>query len=272
MTEISLSSTPAESYTHKVIKQYLYDQIFESNLNITVRSLEKYIGKRYADVYFKFQNGKEIVIEVQHSRISVREIIQRTNDYNTQGVYILWILHGEGRCVAAPKYPVDSKETKISMAESYLHKIYGGRVYYLNLKPRKGKLPSVDLFALHYIKPYKKSKRTLFKGRYTFFYYRDTLSAPIKNLTMLTNIFAGNKIARFYDKNIKSTLKQDINKVIITYGPNVNKEKKLVKKIEKRFEKRYGKFLIYKCLTELYNENKIYLKDRLIQNLIQKIN
>ena len=272
MTESSLSSTPAESYTHKVIKQYLYDQIFESNLNITERSLEKYIGKRYADVYFKFQSGKEIVIEVQHSQISVREIIQRTNDYNKQGVYILWILHGEGSCVAAPKYPVDSKEIKISMAESYLHKIYGGRVYYLNLKTRKGRITSLDLFALHYVKPYKKSKRTLFQGRYSSFYYRDTLSASIRNLRMLTNIFAGNKIARFHDKNIKSDLKQDINKFITIYRPKINTEKKLVKRIEKTFRKRYGKFLIYKCLVELYNENKIHWEDRLIQNLIQKIN
>ena len=172
MTEISLSSTPAESYSHKVIKQYLYNQIFESNPDIAERSLEKNIGKRYADVYFKFQTGKEMVIEVQHSQISVREIVQRTNDYNKQGMFILWILHGEGRCVAAPKDPVDSKGTKISMAESYLHKIYGGRVYYLNLKTRKGKLSSVDLFALHYVKPYKKSKRALFRGRYSSFYYR----------------------------------------------------------------------------------------------------
>jgi hypothetical protein len=139
----------------------LYQYIYENDTNIVQRSLEKYFDKRFADVYFKYKDGKEVVVEIQNSQISVKEVIQRTRDYNKQGAYVLWILHGEGRCVASPKYPLNSKNVKISMAENFLHKLYGGRVYYLNLKVRNGKGSISDLFALHLIKPIKK-KRDLY--------------------------------------------------------------------------------------------------------------
>jgi competence CoiA-like predicted nuclease len=125
LKEISLVSTPAESHSHRAIKQLLYKYIYENNNSIIERSLEKYFGNRIADIYFRFNSGKEIVVEIQNSKRSAGEIIQRSKDYNEKGIYVLWILHGEGNCVGTFKYPIDSKEIKISIAESYLHKFTG---------------------------------------------------------------------------------------------------------------------------------------------------
>ncbi len=271
MIEHSLSGTPSESHYHKVIKSLLYNHIFENNKFLIQRSLEKYFGNRFADVYFKFKNGKEVVVEVQNSPISVKEIIQRTNDYNKRGVYVLWILFGEGKCVASPKSPRDSKEIKISMAENFLHKMYGGRVYYINLKVQKGKLSISDLFALHFIKPFKKKKRSLYKGKFAHFYIRDAIHTPITRWTILCNDFARNKIARFYDKNIKSLLKESIKNLSHTQSYKKVSSKKLISLILHTFKKKYGKCLIYKCLIELYNEKEINLNKKFIEKALKKI-
>ena len=156
MKEISLISTPAESYSHRAIKLFLYKYIYENDNSVVKRSLEKYIGNRFADVYLQLKTGQEIAIEVQNSKISSKEILERTKDYNKQGVYVLWILYGEGKCVASPKHPIDVKCVKISLAENTLHRIYGGRVYYVNLDIRNNKAALQTPFALHFSKPIKK--------------------------------------------------------------------------------------------------------------------
>ena len=178
MTEIALTSTPSESYFHKAIKQLLYEKLYEENDLIIERSIEKYIGKRFADIYFKLENGQEVVIEVQNSYIPVKEIIKRTEDYNKLGIYVLWILHGEGKSVASFKYPKDEKDTRISLAENYLFRMYGGRVYYLNLKIKKKAVFLSSIFALYFSKPWKKNRRRLFKARYAHFYIRVYKTKP----------------------------------------------------------------------------------------------
>ncbi|MBY9011949.1 MAG: hypothetical protein KGD70_06215, partial [Candidatus Lokiarchaeota archaeon] len=163
MKEISLISTPAESSSHKAIKLFLYKYIYENDKSVVTRSLEKYLGNRFADVYLQLKTGQEIAIEVQNSKISPKELLDRTKDYNKQGVYVLWILYGEGKCVASPKYPLDAKLVKISLAENTLHRIYGGRVYYVNLDIRNNKATLQTPFALHFSKPMKKKLRGVFK-------------------------------------------------------------------------------------------------------------
>ena len=106
---ISIKSTHSESQSHKAIKYLLLDHLYTKNNLIINRTLEKYFGNRFADVYFKLKDGHEIVIEVQNSKIPVNEIIKRTKDYNEKGAYVLWILHGEGKCAASAKYPRDQK-------------------------------------------------------------------------------------------------------------------------------------------------------------------
>ncbi len=72
-------------------------------------------------------------MEIQNSKITVKDIRQRTEYYNKKNIFGLWIFHGRGSCAASPKFPKDIKDVKISMAENFLHKMYFGRVYYTNL-------------------------------------------------------------------------------------------------------------------------------------------
>jgi len=257
MKEISLVSTPAESKFHKVIKFLLYKCIFENVNLITERSIEKYFGNRIADIYFKFQSGQEVVVEIQNSKISVKEIIKRNIDYNKRGIYILWILHGEGNCVADSKYPQDVKEIKISLAENFLHRMYGGRVYYINLDIKNNKASLSNLFALHFSKPLNKKRRDLFRTRYNSYFFRDSNYTEIHNWNILCTEFSNFKIARFYDKNIKSILKERIISYYILQKDKFHKDKKLYKAILKHFKKKYGLYMILNAIIELINENKI---------------
>ena len=272
MKEISLHSTPAESHFHRAIKLFLYKYIYENNDSIVKRSLEKYFGNRYADVYFKLDTGKEVVVEVQNSKISVKEIIARTKDYNGKGMFVLWMLYGDGKCVASSKRPIDNKLIKISLAEKYLHRMYGGRVYYVNLEIRRNKASLKKPFALHYSKPIKKKNRGLFKNRYDSYFLRDSNFITIPSWNIMCTEFAGFKIARFYDKNIKSLLKEKILNFYKIEKKGGTNDKKFVREVIKSFKKKYGMFLIYNSILELYLENKIVLSRKIITKIKNKIN
>ncbi len=272
MKEISLLSTPAESSFHKTIKLLLYKHLYENDGSIVKRSLEKYFGNRYADVYFKLDTGKEVVVEVQNSKISVKEIIARTKDYNVKGIFVLWILYGDGKCVASSKKPIDDKLIEISLAENYLHRMYGGRVYYVNLDIRRNKASLKTPFALHYSKPVKKKKRGLFKDRYNSYFIRDSNFITIPSWNILCTEFAGFKIARFYDKNVKSILKENVLNFYKIEKKETNQDKKFVREVIKRFKKKYGMYLIYNSIVELHLENKIRLSRKIVTKIKSKIN
>ena len=83
--------------------------------------------------------------------------------------------------------------------------------------------------------------------------------------------FAGFKIARFYDKNIKSLLKQNILNFYKIEKKGRNNDKKFVRDVVKRFKKKYGIFLIYNSIVELYLENKVVLSRKMITKIKKKI-
>ncbi len=271
MKEISPLSTPAESYFHKTIKLLLYKHLYENDGSIVKRSLEKYFGNRSADVYFKLDTGKEVFVEVQNSKISVKEIIARTKDYNAKGIFVLWMLYGDGKCVASPKKPEDTKAIRISLAENYLHRMYGGRVYYVNLDISRNKASLKTPFALHYTKLIKMKKQRLFKNRYDSYFLRDSNFMPIPNWNLLCTEFAGFKIARFYDKNIKSNLKENILNFYKISKWRSHNDKKFVREVIKSFKKKYGMYMIYKAIFELSCENKIVLSRKVITNIKNKV-
>jgi competence CoiA-like predicted nuclease len=271
MKDTALVSTSSESYYHKAIKQLIYDYIYENTNTISIRAIEKYFGNRFADVYFKLKSGEEIVVEIQNSKISVNEIIQRSNDYNHLGIYVLWLIHGEGNCVASKKYPRHSKEQKISPSEKFLHKMYGGRVYYVNLNVQENKIGLNKPFALHFSKVIKKKKRGIFKSGYNTYFYRDINFRLIPNWNMFCTKFSGFKIARFYDKNIKLTLKKKMEAFIVTRRKNSITKKKHLKSIIKRFNEKYGEFMIYNILIDLVNEQKINLGYNIFKKIKKKI-
>ncbi len=271
MKEISLISTHAESYSHRAIKLFLYKYVHENDKSVVKRSLEKFLGNRFADVYFKLKTGQEVAIEVQNSKISPKEILERISDYNKQGVFVLWILYGEGKCVASPKHPIDAKCVKISLAENALHRIYGGRVYYVNLDIRNNKAALQTPFALHFSKPIKKKMRGIFKTRYDSYFFRDSVFTQIPSWNILCTEFSGYKIARFYDKNLKTVLKEKIVNIYNKEKKEGSREKRIIRVISKAFEKKYGLYMIYYVIIELFNESEIDFCRKTVNKIQKKI-
>lgn len=284
----SIHNTKSESFYHKAIKRLFFKYISDNNKDIIEKSLEKYINNRRADVYFQFQSGEQIIIEIQNSKISVKEIITRTEHYSNIGIYLLWILYGNGTCVASPKFPEDKKNMKVSTVENFLHRMYGGRVYYVNIHFYEDKITLTPPFALHFSPPSSKKNQKLFRTKYENYYIKNGNVANIPSWNLLCVKYDGFKLARFYDKSIKRVLKEEIltflkkkknlssgnGKINLRGIRNYNtkeivdftqrKKQKLIKLILNYFNNRYGKAIIFQSLIDLIKENKIDLDKKYI--------
>lgn len=268
---LSTLNAKSESFYHKAIKRLCFKFISENNKNVREKSLEKYINKRRADVYFGLNSEEQIVIEVQNSKISVKEIIARTTHYNKRGIYVLWILYGNGSCIASPKYPEDKKNVRISPVENYLHRMYGGRVYYVNFNFYEDKTTISTPFALHFSHSSNKKNRKMFRKKYENYYIKNINYVKIPSWNLLCVDFNGFKLARFYDKNIKRVIKSQIVKYYKKNSKKKGSNKKLLKLIVKHFKQKYGLFLILQALLELTKEKNIELNHRIIHKIQKKV-
>jgi len=271
---LSLESTKSESFYHKSIKQIIFKYATERNKTISEKSLEKYISNRRADVYFKLKSGDEIVVEVQNSKITVKEIKVRTEDYNKNGIYVLWILHGRGSCVASPKLPENKKDTKISTAENFLHRMYFGRVYYVNLNINNHETKITAPFALYFSPTLKKKNRKMFTSHFDKYFIRNINYMQIPSWNLLTVNYNGLKLARFYDKNIKSVLKNEIYRYIVWNIKNTQLQyryKTIRKLVLHQFTPKYGKYLILNTFSDLIKEKKIDIDDKYISKIKKEI-
>ncbi len=267
----------SESFAHKVIKQLLYKKILENNSNIVEASLEKYFKSRRADVYFKLKSGQEVAVEVQNSPITSREITTRTKDYNNRGIYVLWILYGDGRCVGSPKNPKHAKNVKISPAELRLHQLYRGRVYYVNIKYEGEKITATLPFGLHFTNS-DKIAPILFRKRFESFFVRNVNFTYIPNWSLLCTTNNNYKIARFYDRNAKSTLVEDLSSILKRTNllrnqtlNNSKSTKKIFKVISALFQDDYGKFFILIALRQLIRNKELMLKEKFLNKYEKKL-
>ncbi len=274
--------TPSESFAHKTIKNMIYNHISSESYNIVESSLEKYFKNRRADIYFKLHSGKEIVVEIQNSRISVKELLDRTVDYNKKNLYVLWILNGNGRSVESFKELKDKKNVKISPVENLLHKIYGGRVYYVNLIKHSKKITITKPFALHFSLPDNR-KNGIYKKGFRYYYIRNANISKVPNWNLLC-IDHKFKLARFYDKNCFTILRSKIltftNEISSKSYKNCSKllkrlrncsfktkcnykpikRKKLIKIIVRKFYSKYGKSMIFEVIRKLIQEDNFNFK------------
>ena len=205
----------------------------------------------------------------------LEEIIKRTKEYNQQGIYVLWILHCEGKCVASPKYPEHKKNVKISSVEKFLHKIYGGRVYYVRVNESKTKTTVSLPFALHFSLSDTKTWKSYYKN-YSYYYFRNSNFTFIPNWNLFCTKFNDFKIARFYDKNLKYVLKDQIQeyiqKIVRNYQNDLKKyrnAKKIIKLIISHFKGQYGKKLIVECI-DIINKKRIILNEKAVRKYNRK--
>ncbi|MCK4284767.1 MAG: hypothetical protein KAX18_01140 [Candidatus Lokiarchaeota archaeon] len=267
----------SESFAHKVIKQLLYRKMLENNSNIIEASLEKYFKSRRADVYFKFKSGQEVVVEIQNSPITSKEITARTKDYNNRGIYVLWILYGDGRCVGSPKNPKHIKNLKISPAEIRLHQLYRGRVYYVNIKYEEERITATLPFGLHFTNS-DTIAPILFRKRYESFFVRNVNFTYIPSWNVLCTTHNNYKICRFYDRNVSNTLIENLrsfakrNNFLRNQLLNNSKStKKVFKLISTLFHDEYGQIFIINTLKRLIKNKELILKEKFLNKYEKKL-
>ena len=79
-----------ESLEHKNAKEFLSNFITKNNYFSKTEFLIPEIN-RFADIFFKYK-GQDYVIEIQNSFYDQSEYVQRTRDYKSSGINILWIV------------------------------------------------------------------------------------------------------------------------------------------------------------------------------------
>ena len=245
----------SETINHLLIKRYFYDNLPVSN---EVKKIEQEIkiGNRIADIHLELKNGKKIVIEIQHSKISGPEISQRTKEYNQEGEHVLWILDGEG---PYDKMPKKEEWVFTSAAENQLHSMYRGRVYYMNAA-KDGLL--APLYALHFT-PYFENKISSFGAK---FYRkskikRSVVCNEIHSLELTLFRHKGFKLAMFMDKNLKDLCTSEVYAFIDAFIAYQNKNSDEVEKLSpkgltlgiliKKFHAKYGLYLLFDVLRSL---------------------
>ncbi|MFX1456609.1 MAG: competence protein CoiA family protein [Promethearchaeota archaeon] len=267
----------SESFAHKIIKKLIYKKILENNPSIIDASLEKYFESRRADVYLKFDTGQEVAIEIQNSPITSKEITTRTKDYNRRGIYVLWVLYGDGRCVGAPKNPKHIKNVKISPAEMRLHQLYRGRVYYVTIKYEQEKITATLPFGLHFTNS-DNIAPILFRKRFESFFVRNVNYTYIPNWNILCTLYNNYRIARFYDRNAKSTLVENLrvfakrNNLFRNQSFKKSKStKKVFKVICSLFGDEYGKYFIINALQSLIRNKELILSEKYLTKFEKKL-
>ncbi|MBD3214439.1 MAG: hypothetical protein GF311_17640 [Candidatus Lokiarchaeota archaeon] len=277
----------SESFMHKAIKRLIFKYITKNCSNIKESSLEKHFGSRRADVYFKLYTGEEIAVEIQNSYISVKEVMDRTIDYNKKGVYVLWILNGKGNAVGSRKFPENRRDMRISPVENILHSLYGGRVYYVNVNEHSDYFAVTTPYALHF-SPSKKKSIDIYKGSFEYFFIRDVNYMPIPSWDLLCIDYRF-KIGRFYDQNLLNRLIEHIDVFLeeIEKRKCTNcqkrfklfrrccvekncdfkpfRDKKLLKLIIEQFGNEYGSSIIFEALYRLTEDKDVKINRKYIK-------
>ncbi|TXT61310.1 MAG: hypothetical protein BAJALOKI2v1_40105 [Promethearchaeota archaeon] len=241
----------SESKEHQLMKKYVYDTFIASNLYKNV-ALEYDLGERIADVYLKLIDGKEVVVECQHSFITPEEIKGRTKFYNKLNMYVLWILNGK----SFKKNPRNQEKIVFYTHEKTLFYLYRERVYYLNVSKDGIEGSIYPLYFTPYFEMNFNNftcKKRYFKGM------RSTIVGEIPNyeLVFYEN---GYKITRFKDKNLKFSCSKEMMQFLLDYHHQYNSTSKKkrsrsrlkripLKDIIQTFKGRYGIYLPYQILN-----------------------
>jgi len=250
-----LSDNKAESFEHLRIKRFLLENLPENN-DIKEIKEELALGNRIADIYVRLSSAKEVVIEIQHSKIVEEDLIRRTKDYTDMGYHTLWLLDGTSH----DRHPrID--EVFAMKAELFLHDIYKGRIYFLNASKFEGITSSV--YPLHYT--YLQELRKARNGGYSYFRRsptgRSVVPGTVPSLELTTFRNRGFKLARFTDQNVKDQCLLSISKVLKAQdkilealkevGKDLSPKEKLLTFLMTELQSKFGFHLIYNILRQL---------------------
>jgi len=243
----------AESFEHLRIKEHFYTFLPLDN-KIDVLKKEYPIGDRIADVFCKLSNGKKIVVEIQHSMILVKDLIQRTKEYNENNCFVLWVFNGS----SFERNPKIEDNIRILGFEKCCHSLYRGRVYYINMTKSGIYSPVYPAhFANNYELKYSKSGFQFYHRSLT---KKSFIPSYIPSLKIKTFKNMGFNLAGFYDNNIRNSCFSEITEFLKNYGA-IEKEVKKIKKMNKDqkilyliisiYGNKYGLNLLFNILNYL---------------------
>ena len=243
----------AESFEHLRIKEHFYAFLPLDN-KVEILKKEYPIGDRIADVYCKLSTGKQIVIEIQHSMILVKDLIQRTKEYNENGCFVLWVFNAS----SFERFPKIEANVRIFGFEKWCQMVYRGRVYYINMT--KSGLHS-PVYPAHFANHYElKRSKSGFQ-----FYHRSTtkksfIPSFIPSLKIKTFKNIGFNLASFYDDNVRNSCFAEITQFLNDYSA-IETEAKKIKKMSRNqkllyiiigiFGEKYGLNLLFNILNYL---------------------
>ncbi|MFX1349470.1 MAG: competence protein CoiA family protein [Promethearchaeota archaeon] len=193
-----------ETDEHKTMKEWWYKN-FPLYNSITLRKKEYWLEDQVADVYFELRETQQkVAIECQNTPITKKKLNDRTQKYAAKDIFVLWIFNGLGTCVSEKKNPFNMDKVRVLGEEKRVHNLYGGRVYYMNVK---GEEVIEEPYSLHF-SPYFENKKleTSIYGHDK--YYKEFQSATVGNIPtykIVCNEYNGHKLARFMDKNVNIT-------------------------------------------------------------------
>ncbi|MHA1460295.1 MAG: competence protein CoiA family protein [Promethearchaeota archaeon] len=250
---IESSKKESESFEHIKIKDFFFINLPLDNDVKTIK-LEHSIGNRIADVYCKLENGKEIVIEIQHSMILSKDLLQRTKEYNEHNCYVLWVFNGS----SFERLPKIEDKIRILSFERSSHLLYRGRVYYINMTKSGVHSP---VYPLHFANYYEQKI-----SDYGFRYYKKSktkksvVSKEIPSLKLKLFKNKGYKLAGFHDNNIRKTCTETLSQFLIDYE-NVEEKVQNIKKVKPyqkklfiiiaMFGQEFGLYLLFDVLRRL---------------------
>lgn len=107
-----------ETPRHREVKEAIYNAL--SALGIEA-DLECGLERRRADIFFRYR-GRDIAVEVQRSRITIEEMIQRTRDHSKASCATVWVL--------TDPPPVSGERLRVPAWVRELHRLYFGVVFY----------------------------------------------------------------------------------------------------------------------------------------------
>jgi len=111
--------TEPETAEHMRLKHYFYT-VLKADKKYYPDSV--FIGNQKPDLLIE-QEGKQIAIEVQCSKISYEDFIQRSQDYAKKGIHVFWILGNK-------YFKGDKLRKRVSVVEKALHQLHFGWIYY----------------------------------------------------------------------------------------------------------------------------------------------
>jgi len=245
----------SETIDHLLIKNFLTDNIPLEN-DVKKIDQEIKIGNRIADIYIELTNGRRIVIEIQHSRISKADLIQRTKEYNEQGAHVLWILDGTG---PYDRKPQNEPQVHISGTEKELQLLNKGSVYYINASAEGIQSP---VYALHFT-PFIQKKTSMFGAEYytQLKVKKSVVYSDISSLKLSLFQHKWLKLAKFSNMDAKTKCTNDVRRFLngfIAYREQKPKEAKKTFPngihlgiLIKKFQEKYGLFLLFDVLRKL---------------------